>query len=247
MKNIVITGASSGLGHALAVSYANPGINLYLTGRNEKRLKLVAKECENKGASIHCKTIDITNTEASSSWISSIKEIDLIIANAGVSAGTGGGGENHNQVKNIFSVNIDGVLNTIWPAIDIMQKQGYGQIAIVSSLAGYRGLPGAPAYSASKAAVKIYGEGLRGWLQKYNIGLTVITPGYIKTPMTDINKFPMPFLMSAEKAASIIKNKLQKNPARIAFPFIMYQMVNLLAFLPPCITDYLFNILPEKE
>ncbi len=245
-RKILITGASSGIGAELAKQYANEGITLYLTARNELRLKEVKNTCTKKGAKVHTKILDIKDKPSVTKWISSIKEIDLIIANAGISAGTGGGGESVEQVENIFQTNIDGVINTVHPAIDTMKKHKKGQIAIISSLAGYRGLPSSPAYSASKAAVKVYGESLRGVLQKEGISLSVVTPGYIKTPMTDVNDFPMPFIVDVEKAASIIIRKLKKNTSRIAFPFPLYFVVWLMSCLPPFITDPIFARLPEK-
>lgn len=244
---ILITGASSGIGKYLAISYAKSGITLYLSGRNERRLKNTIKLCEEKGAIVHSFIGDVTDGKSISIWIKSITRLDLVIANAGISAGTGGGDESDEQVRKIFAVNIDGVLNTIHPAIDIMKKQGAGQVAIVSSLAGYRGLPGSPAYSASKAAVKVYGEALRGYLQKYNIAVSVVTPGYIRTPMTDVNKFPMPFLVDVEKAAKIIISGLARNKSRIAFPLPMYFVVWLCSCLPPFIVDPIFARLPGKE
>ncbi len=250
--NILITGASSGLGKALAIKYAKLGVtNLYLTGRNSKNLFEVKKICESNGSVVYEKSIDITDAKAFSLWVDSIYanggKIDLVIANAGISAGTGGIGEGIEQVRKIFSTNIDGVINTIHPVIEYMKQEKSGQIAIISSLAGYRGIPGSPAYSASKAAVKVYGEGLRGVLAKDGIGLTVITPGYIKTPMTDINEFPMPFLMDAKQAARIIIKKLKRNPARIAFPWRLYAIIWFLSILPPCYTDWLFAKMPGKK
>jgi short-subunit dehydrogenase len=127
-----------------------------------------------------------------------------------------------------------------------MEQERKGQVVIISSLAGYRGLPSSPAYCASKAAVKIYGEGLRGSLAKDGIGVTVVTPGYIRTPMTDVNKFPMPFLMNANKAARIIIRKLVHNPARIAMPLPLYFVVWLLSVFPPSCTDWLLMKMPGK-
>ncbi len=249
-KIVVITGASGGLGAALAKAYARQGVKLYLTGRCETRLKAVKKECEFFGSIVAIKLLDIKNFSAVEAWIEGIckkEKIDLIIANAGISAGTGGDGEGIDQVKNIFSTNIDGVISTICPVIPYMQKNKSGQIAIISSLAGYRGLPSSPAYCASKAAVKSYGEALRGLLQKDGVKVNVVTPGYIKTAMTDANDFPMPFLMDADKAAHIIKKRLAKNQARIAFPWPLYFLAWLIATLPPGITDPILSRLPAKK
>lgn len=248
-KSILITGASSGIGAALAEEYSNTGITLFLQGRNLERLEQVANKCRARRALVYTHIVDIRDREAMSSWINNIcKEtmIDLIIANAGVSGGTLQSMESEEQTRQIFAANLDGTLNTLLPAITMMQKHQHGQIAIMSSLAGYRGLPSCPAYSASKAAVRIYGEALRGLLAKDGIGVTVITPGYIKTPMTKVNNFYMPMLMDAQKAARIIKTKLSKNPARIAFPWPFYLCVWFLSCLPPGLTDWVFKNLPGK-
>lgn len=173
--------------------------------------------------------------------------LDLVIANAGISAGTEGGPESFDQVKKIFGTDLDGVLNTIHPTIDLMKRRRKGQIALVSSLAGFRGLPSSPAYSASKAAVRVYGEALRGNLEKFGIAVNVICPGYIKTPMTDVNEFPMPFLMKPEKCAQKIKDGLAKNKSRIAFPFPLYFTVWFMTLLSTKITDPLFARLPGKK
>ncbi|MDB2415153.1 SDR family NAD(P)-dependent oxidoreductase [Rickettsiales bacterium] len=249
-SSILITGASSGIGAALAKAYASKDINLFLTARSKKRIEEIKLFCQNKGAKVNILICDICDEGKITAWIEKCdneKPIDLVIANAGISAGTSGQNESSEQVKNIFSTNINGVLNTIQPLIDRMTKRKNGQIAIMSSLAGYRGLPSSPAYSASKAAVRVYGEALRGTVAKNNVKVTVITPGYIKTPMTDVNKFPMPFLVEVDDAANLIKRKLQKNPARIAFPFIMYFVIYLLTFLPCWLTDSIFSRLPAKD
>ncbi len=246
---ILITGASSGLGAALAEYYAARGITLFLTGRNTARLEEVAIRCSGKGAVVVTGILDVTDAAAMEQWIlarDDEKPIDLVIANAGISAGTGGIAEDTAQVNNIFSVNVGGVLNTIQPLIPRMQARRSGQIAIISSLAGLRGLPSTPAYSGSKAAVRLYGEGLRGFLGKFGVKVSVVCPGYIKTPMTDVNDFPMPFLMTAEKAAGIIAAGLAKNKSRIAFPLRLYIPLWLLTCLPTWLTDPFFAALPAK-
>jgi short-subunit dehydrogenase len=249
-KTILITGASSGLGMALAIEYANESTLLILIGRNKNNLDNVALNCQQKGSKTIIELADVRDNSKMLNLYNKINKnynIDLVIANAGISAGTLGGPESDRQVREIFTTNIDGVLNTINPAIDKMRQQGYGQIAIISSLAGFRGLPSSPAYSASKAAVRIYGEALRGSLKKINIKVNVICPGYIRTPMTDINNFPMPFIMNSDKAAKIIKNKISQNKGRIAFPFLLYFLVWLLSLISIKITDPIFEKLPGKK
>lgn len=247
-KNILITGASRGLGAALAESYAAPGVTLIITARNQEKLSDTAKKCESKGAVVKPMAVDVTDARAMQELVR--EPLDLVIANAGISAGTGDqgvmSGEPIDQVRHIFSTNIEGVVNTILPAISVMEKQGHGQIAIISSIASYCGLPSAPSYSASKAAVRVYGEALRGVLKPKNIEVTVITPGYIETDMTSVNKFPMPLLMSAEKAALIINKKLKRNPAIIGFPLPMYLLMRFMATLPKSWSSYILSKMPPK-
>ena len=248
--NIIITGATSGIGKELAKIYANENNNLFLSGRNEKRLQEVKEICQKRNAKVETAIIDVVDELATKNWIKNIAtnhSLDLIIANAGISAGTEGGPESFEQIKSIFNTNIQGVLNTIQPTIEIMKEQKSGQIAIMSSLAGFRGLPSSPAYSASKSCVRVYGEALRGNLQRFGIKVNVICPGYVKTPMTDVNNFPMPFLMPVEKAAKIIKHSLAKNKSRIAFPFAFYFVVWLATLLSNKIIDPIFAKLPGKK
>lgn len=249
-RRILITGASSGLGAALARAYANTDSMLLLLGRNRARLEEVAIECRHQGAVVETASIDVQDKALLHQWIlqkDSDSPIDLVIANAGISGGTAGGMESDAQTRAIFSVNLDGVLNTLLPLIPRMQARRQGQIVLISSLAGFRGLPSSPAYSASKAAVRIYGEALRGLLMKDKVQVTVVSPGYIISPMTAVNDFPMPFIMTAKKAATLIQKRLAKNPARIAFPLPLFALIWLLSCLPPCLTDPLFARLPGKK
>lgn len=249
IKNILITGANSGLGSALALEYAKERNTLHLQGRDSKRLEKIVHKCRSLGATVHSRIIDVTDANSMQEWIEEadkLSPLDLIIANAGISAGTGGDGESAQQVRNIFATNIDGVINTVQPVIPLMLHRGKGQIAIMSSLASIRALPSSPAYSASKACVRYYGEALRGNLLKHGVTVNVICPGYIKTPMTDVNKFPMPFIMNAGKAAKIIRKNLEKGKGRIAFPLALYIPLWLLSCLSPYLTDPLFARLPAK-
>lgn len=248
-KSILITGASSGLGKALAVAYAGEGITLSLTGRDRGRLEAAADACRAEGAEVRAEVLDVLDRQSLAAWIKEVDArtpLDLVIANAGVSAGTGGGGEGDEQANEIFAINVQGVANTIQPALDPMTRRGRGQIGIMSSLASFRGFPGAPAYCASKAAVRVWGESLRGSLHGNGVAVSVICPGYVRTPMTDVNDFPMPFLIEVEKAALIIRRGLAKNKARIAFPWPLYAVVQLLAAAPPGLLDPLMRRLPKK-
>ena len=249
-SSTLITGGSSGIGAALARAYAAPGVNLALTGRNAQRLERVAADCRNVGATVRSRALDVLERERLATWmleVDAAAPLDLVVANAGVSAGTGGGGEDETQTRRMLEINVDGVVNTVMPAIGLMRPRRRGQIAIMASLAAFRGFPGAPAYCASKAAVRVWGEALRGHLHRDGIGVSVICPGYIKTPMTDVNRFRMPMLMEADEAARIIHGGLARNKARIAFPWPMYALVRLISALPPAVIDPLLRAMPEKD
>jgi len=249
-RHILITGGSSGIGKALALEYAAPSIRLTLTGRNAERLDDVAKSCESTGAEVTVKVIDVADRFAMADWLTKLDDahpIDLIIANAGVSLGTSSETNNEEKVRDIFAVNLAGVLNTIHPLIERMKKRGKGQIALVASIAAFRGLPGSPAYTASKAAVKAYGEGLRPRLARHGVSLSVVLPGFVRSRITDQNSFPMPFFMESGKAARIIRKGLTKNKARIAFPWPTHFFMWLLSALPAAWADILLAKSPEKE
>lgn len=250
-RSILITGASSGIGAALAAEYAAPDTCLALGGRDQGRLAEVAEACRAAGASAHTTAIDVCDQDAMAGWIAKADAdapLDLVIANAGLSAGTGGGGESDTQTRRIFAVNVDGVVNTVLPAIAALRaRRRPGQIAIMASLAAFRGFPGAPAYCASKAAVRVWGEALRGHLHGEGIVVSVICPGYIRTPMTAVNTFHMPLLMDADRAARIVRRGLARGRARIAFPWRFYAMVRLIAALPPAWSDPLLRGLPAKD
>lgn len=154
-------------------------------------------------------------------------------------------GEEQEQIEELIDINIKGVLNIINPVQRIMMEQKNGQIVIMSSLASFKAVPGSESYSASKAYVRVFGEGLRLKLAKFNIKVNVICPGYVKTPLTYLNNFPMPFLMSSKKAAKIIKKGLDKNKSRIAFPWVLYGLILFITSLPVRLSDYIFMKLPR--
>lgn len=249
-RSLLITGASSGIGEALAMAYAGPGVSLAVTGRDAARLEAVAVACRQRGATVQAATVDVIDADAMARWIDAVEitaPVDLVIPNAGIGAGTEGGFETAEQTRAVFAVNLDGVLNTVLPLIPRFVARRRGQIALMSSLASFRGFPGSPTYCASKAALRIWGEGLRGDLHREGVEVSVICPGFVVSRMTARNKFHMPFLMSAERAAAIIKRGLARNRGRIAFPFPMYFGIWLAGTLPPLLTDPLFRMLPKKK
>lgn len=247
--SVLITGASSGIGAALALAYAAGGVRLALGGRNRERLNEIIAACTAQGATVVGTVIDVTDRQRMRDWLHDADRaaaLDLVIANAGISGGTAGEGESEEQARRIFDANLTGVLNTVHPAIETMRRRGRGQIAVMSSAASFRGFPGAPAYSASKAAVRAYGEALRGALHSDGIAVSVICPGFVRSRMTGANPFRMPMLMDADRAARIIRRGLARNRARIGFPWPVYFTAWLTGMLSPSLTDPLFRRLPKK-
>ena len=248
-RSILITGASSGLGEALARAYAAPGVTLHMSGRDPARTAAVAGACRALGARADGRVIDVADRAATAAWIEACDNaapIDLVIANAGVSSATSGAPEGE-VARRIIATNVDGVLNTVQPLIPRLKERRRGQIAIMASLASFRGYRGGAAYCASKAAVRAWGEGLRGDLAEYGVEVSVICPGFITTRMTADNPHPMPFLVSAERAADIIRSGLARDKARIAFPLPMYLGALLGVALPDWIIDRAQRSFPLKE
>ena len=249
-RSILITGASSGLGKALALHYAADGVQLHLSGLNKDRLDGVAEKCRSIGASVEAKIIDVRNAAEMADWIEKADEalpLDLVIANAGVSSDTSGAKETGDIRNLIREINIGGIANTVAPILPRMTRRKSGQIALMSSMAAFRGLPSSPAYSASKAWVKAWGEALRGRMWRDGIGISVICPGFVRSRITDGNQFIMPMFMEASDAARIIAKGLARNKSLIAFPFRMYLLMWLISALPSWLVDRLSRNLPDKE
>jgi short-subunit dehydrogenase len=243
-QHILITGASSGIGEALAVHYATPGIALALIGRDRERLAAVAGACRAKGALVETAALDVTDRDGLKAWIERVDDdraVDLVIANAGVSTGMGALGEDEAAIRRVFATNLEGALNTVLPLLPRMIARHRGQIALMSSLAAFRGLPTGPAYSASKAAVKALGEAWRLKLAPDGIRVSVICPGFVTTRMTARNNFRMPFLMSANQAAVIIARGLERDHGRIAFPRPTAALAWLAGALPWRVSDALLR------
>lgn len=245
-KTIIITGASGDLGYALATAYAKAGVRLGLLGRSKEKLQKTQQACECKGAVVESASIDVTNNKQLQQWIAHFNHhypVDLLIANAGMtsSVGINGEAETWGMIDLVIDTNLKGVLSTIQPLILPMRTRKQGQIAIISSLSAYRGLPITPSYCASKAGIKAYGEALRGLLLKDKVRVSVICPGFIKSAMSDDFPGAKPFMISADKAAILIKKGLARNKACISFPFPLNIGTWLLALLPPSIADYILT------
>jgi short-subunit dehydrogenase len=245
-RSILITGASSGIGRAVARAYAEPGRRLTLIGRHAERLAAVAAECNVKGAATETVLLDVRDREAA--WrtlreLDAREPFDLVLANAGIATGLKPGqfAENPDAVRGTIATNLFGVLNTVEPLIDPMCARGRGQIAIVSSIAAIRGLPYSPAYCASKAAVHLYADSLRGNLEPRGVTVSLICPGFVHTPMNEKLIAAKPLAISDEKAARIIRRGLDRGRALIAFPRLLYLGARFISFLPARLVDRVMN------
>jgi short-subunit dehydrogenase len=234
MKGVaVITGASSGLGEALARELHLRGWKVGLIARRTDQLKALA---DSLGEGATYSPADVSDAEATVSAVRQIEQslgpCTLMIANAGIGTYTSSKNWETSEITQVFKVNTLGVIHAIGAVIPQMVERGSGHVAVVSSVAGYRGLPGFGAYSASKAAVSNFFEALRGELIPRGIAVTSIHPGYVETPLTDTNNFSMPFIIPAEKAARIMANGLEKRKKEINYPWQMANMMRLARVLP---------------
>lgn len=245
-KNILITGASSGIGEALAVRLSSNNTRLLLLARNNEKLANVAKKCELLESEVLTYSADVKAIPELQSLIEEIDQefpIDLIICNAGVtnSIGENGEAETWEEISHIIDTNLYGVLASLNPLISRMQQRKQGQIAIISSLAAFYGMAVTPAYCASKAGIKGYGESLRGWLKHDNIKVNMVYPGFVKSPLSDQFKADKPFMISAEKAADIIAKGINSNKASITFPFPLNFGIWFLSAIPAGMADWIMG------
>lgn len=237
MKCILITGATGAIGGALSLAYAAEGVILILQGRNKHALETLALKCQHKGAKVLTHLLDMLDMSALQTWCQEISrqyKPDLVVINAGMNTHIGSTLELEpwHEVDALLDINVKAAMAIVHGVLPTMREQKKGQIALVSSLAGYFGLPVTPTYCASKAALKAYGEALRGLVAPEGVKINVIMPGYIKSPMCDAMPGPKPFLWTPEHAAAVIKKGLDKDQARISFPFPLNWGTWWLAVLP---------------
>lgn len=248
---VFITGASSGIGAALAAHYAAAGATLGLAARRADELAARAAELGGRAAAIACYPLDVSDAEAlaaaASDFIGRYGVPDIVIANAGISVGTLTGiAEDLPAIRRVFETNVYGLAATLAPFVAPMRAVGAGSLVGIASVAGIRGLPGAGAYSASKAAAIAYLESLRLELHGSGVSVVTIAPGYIATPMTAVNPYPMPFLLTADVAAGRFAQAIARGASYTVIPWPMGIVAKVLRLLPNWLYDRLFARAPRK-
>lgn len=242
-KVVLVTGASSGIGRALAVELGRRGAHVGLTARRAEELLKVAAEVERAGGQALALPADVRNAEEMKGVAGRLRDswggTDILIANAGMSTTTFGAQLEAGEAGDVISVNVIGVVNSVAAVLPDMLARGRGHLVAISSLAAYRGLPKSGAYSASKAAVSTFFESLRVDLRKSGIDVTVIHPGFIRTPMTASRKRKLPFLLEVDDAACRILRAVERRARYYAFPWQLASLVRLLKHLPNAAYDRL--------
>ena len=238
-----ITGASSGIGAALAEYYAHPGAALALLARHEAGLKAVSERCRAKGAVVYEYVADVIDIETLrkcvNDFLAHVGSVDIVIANAGIRGEEDEDCQDTHIPEEIMSVNYFGVINTFSPFIRPMKAMGYGQLVAISSIASFRGTPNSGAYSASKAAVNVWTESLRLRLIPHGVGLTTICLGFVNTAMTEGLPFWMPGILTPEKAAILIAGKISNRARVTIIPWQSRLIWNGFRILPGSIYDKL--------
>lgn len=234
---IAITGASSGLGRALALEYAAPGVALALIGRDALRLDEAAARARAKGASVRIGKIDVRDRPAMRKFLLEIDAatpIDCLIASAGVTMVTpvAGAAEDLTKSAELFDINLNRVMNALTPVAPRMRRRRAGQIVLFGSIAAFAPPPNSPSYAASKAAIVAFALATRALYHADGVSVSVVCPGFVETPMTNAFESVKPFLMSAEDAARRIRRGLDRRKAIIAFPWPLYLAARLQQWLP---------------
>jgi len=239
--HILITGASSGIGAALAEEMARRGMAVGLVARREEELTQLCGKIQDAGGKAAWATADVTDFQSIQAAVgqleSALGPTEILVANAGISGRSPCSDPDVDRIRRVMEVNYFGAINSAKAVLAGMLERKRGQLVVISSVAGFRGLPKSGAYSSSKAAITNYWESQRTELAATGIACTSINPGYIKTPLTDKNRHPMPFIISAEKAAKIMSNGILGRRKVITFPWRMRLLMGLMRILPVWLYD----------
>lgn len=235
-RRILITGASAGIGLALAEHYAREGAVLGLAARRADRLEALKPRLETHGAKVYCYAADVRDAprmaEVARAFWQAAGGVDIVIANSGISSSDGLKSGDPQAAADVVAVNVQGVIHTLVPFIPPLLERKHGHLVAIGSVAGFRGLPGKGAYSASKAAVKTLLDAWRVNLRGSGVHVTTICPGYVESELTTGNAYPMPFLMKAEKAAGLIARAIDRHAKTYVFPWQMRLVVPILRIVP---------------
>lgn len=243
--HILITGASSGIGEALAIEMASRGFAVGLIARRAPELTALSERIETQGGTAAWATADVTDLEGLVAAVQAIEAklgpTSILVANAGISGRSPTSNPDLSRIHKVMDVNFTGAIHATKAVLPHMMASKSGHLVVISSVAGFRGLPKSSAYSSSKAAISTYWESLRVEVQPHGIAATTINPGYIKTPLTDKNNHPMPFIISVEKAAKIMANGILARRKVITFPWKMRWVMRLMRILPVWLYDRLMR------
>lgn len=242
-KVVLITGASSGIGRALALELGRRGARLGLTARRAEELSKVSEEVSRAGGQALALPADVRRVEDINGVAERMREkwgrVDVLIANAGMSTTTAGTQLDATEAGDVISVNVIGVVNSVAAVLPDMVKRGDGHLVAISSLASLRGMPKSGPYSASKAAVNTFFESMRVDLRRSGIAVTVVQPGFIRTPMTANRKKKLPFLLEADDAACRIIKAVERRARTYAFPWQLASLLRVLRHMPGALYDRL--------
>jgi short-subunit dehydrogenase len=242
-KVVMVTGASSGIGRGVAVELARRGARVGLVARRTETLEEIVSEIESLGGQAVAWPADVQDApavlEAAERFREKFGLLDVLIANAGIGSTNDAAELRANEVAGVINVNVIGVANSVAAVVSEMVAQGHGQLVVISSLAGYRGLPKSAAYCASKAAVSALFESLRLDLAPRGIDVTIIHPGFIKTPLTAGRQAKLPFLMDLDVAVEKILRAIEKKKKSYAFPWQLASIVRAGLIMPTSMYDWI--------
>ncbi len=256
-RTVVITGASSGIGAALARLYGRPGVTLGLVGRDAARLDAVGSELRTVGATVHEGLFDLRDRSALATYLTdlqSLQPVELLIVNAGILDGRRADGalEDCEAARRVIDINLLGAIDTVHAVLPQMVSRSSGHIVLVSSLAALSPVADAPAYSASKAGLLAYGKALRASLAGTGVCVSVVCPGYVESAMTDSHIGQQPGKISAATAARLIAAGIARNKQVIGFPRLLYLLAMISPFVPEALNrlatkDIRFHVVPHWE
>jgi hypothetical protein len=246
---VVVSGASSGIGQALARHYLERGATVAAFARRRELLQALAAEFPER---VHCYALDVRDApaiqRAAADFMGRAGVPDIVIANAGVSRGTlTEFVEDEEAFQSVMDINVLGMVKTFRPFLAAMREARRGRLVGIASVAGLRGLPGSGAYSASKAAAISYMESLRVELHGSGVKVVTLCPGYVRTPMTDVNDYPMPFMLEVDKAARRMARVIESGRSFAVVPWQMGLVGQVLRLLPNWLYDRLFARAPHKS